>query len=403
MPTDPPWGGWPVLGLAVVGLIAVSFLDPVTRSRILGLSPLSGSTISDRFEIWRSAWQVLSEHPLLGVGPSGFLDAVPATYDPAGGSTLGITSVLDAPHSWPLQFALAGGWPLLILALGAAVAVVVIGLRAWWTSAGSSSGFLAGALAAIVASGIGLLTHLTSPGDAILPCFLIGVLIARPTVVVAEVVAAAGSVSGAARVATRIPIRIPTRAVQRIALGVWALFLLVAAFSEIALQSALDEIPRNAAVANSELENIQAVRFWDADLSSIAAESFAAATDQKIPGSPALAVSWALRSQRITPGTQASLVALGVGETAGGHLAAGASALSDAVRGDAANEQAFYRLGVTRALQKNYPASRGDLVAAAKLDPTDAAPWDALAYVYQQLGSKSQADAAHARAVALGG
>ncbi len=186
-------------------------------------------------------------------------------------------------------------------------------------------------------------------------------------------------------------------------LAVWAAFLVVMAFSEIAVQSALDEIPQSASQANSALESVQAVRFWDADLASIAAESFAAASDQNAPGAAKLAIVWARRSLAITPGTQASLVALGVGESASGQLPAAVSTLRQAVRGNPANEQAAYRLGVALALQKNYPDARDELLAASRLDKTDPAPWNALAYVYQQLGDKTLANAAHAHATNLGG
>ena len=376
--------GWrrliPVVAVPLVALAALIFAIPDTRGRVLGLSPLSGSTITDRFAIWSAALKVLGQHPLIGVGPSGFLDAVPATYDPASGSTLGIASVLDSPHAWPLQFALAGGVPLLVLALAAAIAVLVVGIRAW--NAAKDDLTLAGALASLVAGGLALATHLTSPGTGILECLLIGIVIAR----------APGAV-----------LKRPARVAMRAALAAWAVFLSVAAFSEIAIQSALVEIPTDAVGASRSFDAVQGVRFWDVDLSSIAAESFAAASDRKVTGSAQLAVAWAKRSLAQTPDTQAALVALGVGETAQGNLTAAHDALATAYRNDASNEQALYRLGVVSALQKNFTTSRTELTQATVLKPTDADPWNALAYVDQQLGDQAAANAAHAKAVALEG
>jgi O-antigen ligase len=369
-----------VVLVPLAALAVLVFAIPDTRSRVLGLSPLAGSTITDRFAIWNAAFEVIGKHPLLGVGPSGFLDAVPATYNPASGSTLGIATVIDSPHAWPLQFALAGGIPLLVLALAAAVVVLVVGIRAW--NAERADLTLAGAIASLVAGGFALATHLTSPGTGILECLLIGIVVAR---------------------APRGVLKRPARVAIRVGLAAWAVFLSVMAFSEIAIQSALTEIPTDAAGASRTFNAVQGVRFWDSDLSSIAAESFAAASDSKVPGAAALAVSWAHRSLAQTPNTQAALVALGVGETASGNLAAAHDALATAYRNNKSNEQALYRLGVVSALQKNFTASRGELLQATVLKPTDADPWNALAYVEQELGNETAANAAHAKAVALGG
>jgi O-antigen ligase len=68
------------LGLAV--LVAVAALAPFLGTerfqRILDVS--QGSTAFFRLQLWRSAWQMILDHPLWGVGPDNFLYAFRSGY-----------------------------------------------------------------------------------------------------------------------------------------------------------------------------------------------------------------------------------------------------------------------------------------------------------------------------------
>ncbi|MCU1534257.1 MAG: hypothetical protein JWR53_738, partial [Glaciihabitans sp.] len=231
-----------------------------------------------------------------------------------------------------------------------------------------------------VVTGIGLATQFTSPGAVILACLLVGVLVARP--------------------AGRQLRTIPRRAGVVVA-AAWALVLAIGAGSGIALQQAVQVSATDIAAADGLFAQAQSARPWDGDLPSIAAESFAAAASDKVPGAGPAAVRWAQRSLALAPDTQASLVALGVGQQASGDLDAARLSFARAYDRNRSNEQALSYLGIVEATQQDYTAARDHLLIASRLLPTDARAWTGLAYVYQQLGDKASADAAHARAVAV--
>lgn len=66
--------------LALVAATLVTIATPTVRSRFFSGSSLAAQTISDRTVIWHDTAQVWLQSPWLGVGPSGFMDAVPAFF-----------------------------------------------------------------------------------------------------------------------------------------------------------------------------------------------------------------------------------------------------------------------------------------------------------------------------------
>jgi tetratricopeptide (TPR) repeat protein len=203
------------------------------------------------------------------------------------------------------------------------------------------------------------------------------------------------------------------RRVTVAALAVWAVFFAVTAASELVLQQAVERVAADPVAANEMFGGAASIRPWDADLPSIAAETFAAAADasaqqEESPGaqtaeSAHFAITWANRSLERTPATQGSLQARGVASQALGDLDAAAADFARVAEGNATAQQATYRWGVVEALRGNFDAAREHLEVASRLDPADAAPWSALAYVYQELGLADEADAANAKAIALEG
>jgi O-antigen ligase len=101
-----------LLGIAVgAGLVLAPFLD---TERFRGLFDLSQGTGFLRLQLWRSAWQMALDHPLLGVGPDNFLYAFRSGYIlPAAWQEPN----LNHPHNWPLDWWTRLGVPGLMAAL----------------------------------------------------------------------------------------------------------------------------------------------------------------------------------------------------------------------------------------------------------------------------------------------
>ena len=72
------------------------------------------------------------------------------------------------------------------------------------------------------------------------------------------------------------------------------------------------------AAADAAFEDARTIRPWDGDLSSIAAQSFAAAADAQVPDAAPRAVKWAELSRAVLPGTVATERALAVGQVNSG-------------------------------------------------------------------------------------
>lgn len=100
----------PVLGVLVL-VAVVPFLGTERFQRLLDFSQGTGFL---RLNLWRSAWQMALDHPLLGVGPDNFLYAYRTGYIlPAAWQEPN----LNHPHNWPLDWWTRLGLPGLVLAL----------------------------------------------------------------------------------------------------------------------------------------------------------------------------------------------------------------------------------------------------------------------------------------------
>ena len=325
--------------LAGVVLLGGALAVPFTRSRLLGSSPLSAQSLEGRFTFWHEAAAVLAEHPL-GVGASGFLNANArnATSE----------SVLDSPHNWVLQVLLAGGIPLLVVVVGLLAIATAGGFRAWrrltlppaftlskgrlplpsLQADAARRDVLAGSLAALGGFGAALLTHFTAPSTTIVAALLLGILVTHPP-------------DGGLRVRLRSRShRVAATAGRTVLLGVWSLWLIVLVSAEVPLAAGVSNAAHGEiAAAESAFDAAYAIRPWDADLAGIAAQSFAAAADSRVPGAATLAVDWAERSRVTLPDTVSTDRALAVGQFATGDGLAAAitlEALAELAPNDAA-------------------------------------------------------------------
>lgn len=370
--------------LAGLVLVGGALAAPFTRSRLLGTSPLSSQSLEGRFTFWHDAAGVLAEHPL-GVGASGFLNANVRNSRSE--------SVVDSPHNWVLQVLLAGGIPLLVVVVGLLVVATASGLRAWRrapapvpsalpTAAGripaqplkrsqrlkpaqpqkedaGRRDTLAGALAALGGFGVALLTHFTAPATTIVAALLLGILVAHAP-------------HGGLR--TRLRTRSQRRAstVSRtVLLGIWSIWLIVLAGSEIPLALGISNAARgDTAAAASAFETAYAIRPWDADLAGLAAQSFAAGADAGVPGAAVMAVDWAERSRAALPNTATTERALAVGQLATGNVRGAARTLTALVE-LAPNDPAIaVQNAIVLYTNGDAAEARREVARALALDPT---------------------------------
>lgn len=331
-----------VTGGTVLLLVGGALAVPFTRDRLLGASPLSGSSLEARFAYWQQSLAALAGHPL-GVGASGFLNAnAPAS---TGADTL------DSPHNWVFQVLLAGGLPLLVVVLGIVVAAAVVGVRAW---RGSTTGhadagradLLAAAGAGLAGFGVALLTHFTAPSTTILAALLIGVLVSRApeadtksgSAVVPDSGTGSHSTAGSGSTVTSRPTRGAGASAtsRRFAPGIrsvlllgWAVWLIVLSGADVPLAAGVTAAAHgDVAGAEASFDRARALRPWDADLTSIAAQALAAAADARVAGAAEPTVLWAERSRALLPGTVATERALAVGQLNAGDLAGARSTLA---------------------------------------------------------------------------
>jgi len=398
---------------------AIALAIPATRGRMLPGGSAWSDFGADRGRLWSAAAQLLAQHPLLGVGPSGFMDAfsahLPADWFSA---VMAPGTTTDSPHSWPLQLAAAGGLPLVAIGLAAAAWVVAAGLRRALVQPNGDRGAIAlGATLAVIGCLAALLASFTSPAAVLLATLLAGVAIAQPAVEQPETAHSRVARPDAARRAPTPPPAqqsAPTtsaslpRAVRRIArivpvaLGVWAAAVLVTTAAEFPLERGVVNAQHGRiAAATASFSIARGLRPWDSDVTLIAAQSLTAAASAT-PQAPATAVSWAMRADRALPDSALAVKTLAAAQDAAGHLGPARAAAQRAVALSPHDPEALARLGLVDAQRGAYATARTQLDKAVAIDPTDADSWQALGYVSQQLGDTAGEQRATAALAKLG-
>ncbi|RFA08832.1 hypothetical protein B7R54_06030 [Subtercola boreus] len=376
-----------LLALAgIAGLVAAVLLVPLSRERIFDVAALDPARLGDRFTIWREAAQLLWANPLLGVGPSGYLDQIAAVHSATWFFDVGSGVTIDSPHNLLLQAGLAGGIPLL-LCLGA---LAVLSAVTAWRRIRSGDDAVLGATLALLGFTIVLLTHFTAPATTLLAALLLGMVVARPADV------PIGSVATRTPTASRFPAAPRGRAGRGLrmlgvtALAASTLLVAVSCSAEVALGAGVSAAADSRlADADAAFATAAALRPWDADTRSIAAQSFAQAADSGQPGAPGLAGSWAARALDLAPDSVLSAKALAVSQQYSGDLDGALETLT-ALDDRAPNDpETLHRLGGVQFLDGRIPDAQQALERAVAVDPDDADAWLTLQYVYQQTGDSA--------------
>jgi len=368
-----------VLAAIVAGSVALTLALPAVRNRIFSGGSLINIFSDDRGALWQETFRMIAAHPLLGVGPSGFIDALPAYTTPTWFRSTGLGVTTDSPHSALLQAAVAGGIPLAVLAIALVVATIVLAIRRIRSGGiGGRNELVLGSLLALIGFGVALLATFTAPGTTVLAAFLAGIVVSgapRPQRV--------ASGTRARTVGT-------VRAIRTVLLSVWAAAIILTTAAEIPLQNAAtDAANGSVASALSGFATARALRPWDADVTLIEAQDLAEAAQDGARGAKSQALYWAQVAHDQLPASVLAAKSLAAAQQQNGDLLA-ATRTAAALNAVAPNDpQTLARLGALYAERGQLSKAQPVLKKAVKLDPHDGASWKTLGSVYAALGNAS--------------
>lgn len=356
-----------VLSGSLVLVIGAVMAVPLTRDRLLGISGFARQTIADRFYTWDDASQLIGSHLWTGVGPNGFADAITAFHGDEWFGRAQVGAVLDSPHNIVLQALAVAGIPGLVLAVIVLGGVAVQGIRAARTATDAHRDMLLGALVAIAAAGVALLTHLTSPGILVPLAFLSGILIAvapRSTPFAWSARFAASALAGAVVVA-----------------------LVVFTVADMHLLQGRESAQRGDLVAaESGFTAAQALRPWDPDVSLSAAATLGAAVENGIVGAADPAEVWAGRALRALPHSARAAFVAGMVASVRVDYATAQERLGRASVLSPADPRIVHEYGVALLLSGDPSSAIRALERALELSPDSEPSWTALRDACLQTG-----------------
>jgi hypothetical protein len=311
----PSRGSRLAIGTAVAILALGVLALPSTRSRVLTATHLSRQSVTGRTLLWRETLSLVGDDPFLGVGPSGYVDAIPAYHDRRYEQEVGPANPPDSPEDWLLQAAAAGGIGLALLAAILAGLVLRGGAKAVSEQRSSAeSAVIGGMLAGLAGYGVALLFHFTSAGTTPLAALFAGALIAAPP-----------------RFSTRAYARL--RGVAIAAYAVLTVLLTAGAIAELPLRSALLQAAAgNLAAADRDFHTARDLRPWDAGVAQTATHAFAALALHQAAGASRFGLPWAARELAAYPDSIQGLEDAATLESAAGRPGAAATLLRKARR-----------------------------------------------------------------------
>jgi O-antigen ligase len=334
------------LAAAAVVVVLLALALPSTRERILGAGPLAQRTVSGRLMLWSESVSLIEAHPLLGVGPSGWVDAIRAYHSPRYERTVGPLRPPDSPHNWVLQAASAGGLLLVLLALALASFTLSSGLRAARRIPEPDSAVIRGLVGALAGYAAALSFHFTSPATTPLAALFAGALLVRRTAYVPS----------------------PVRAIpfaRAVGAGVWAatgIVLVAGALAEVPMRSGLIAAAAGRTrAAQADFRLARALRPWDPGVAAAAAHAYVQLLDDGVHAIAAQAASWSRLELDAYPNSVPALEDAAAAATAHGDLRRAAGLLERAAVHDPHDDQILGALGRLRRLS---PPSRSAESAA---------------------------------------
>jgi len=362
------WWWGPAIAAVLLG---AAWLAPGTRARLSGTTPFADSTIGGRLLLWQESTALVGTHPVLGVGPSRFVDSIGAFHTTAWAAQVGPYAPPDSPHNVVLQVLAGTGW----LGLAGVVAVAVAVAAALWATRPWDP-WQAGTVLATTAVAVSYLTSFTDPVTLTVVLLLLGGAISVPDRADPQrAVRTTGLVAG----------------VAALSLGLWLGGTAVVA--EFRFSSAVTV----TSGTTRALLGVPGVRPWDADLARRVGYSGARLAEAGTVDPDALVAMVDDACARL-PGSVECLHVLADLKDLGGHHEQALAVLDRALALDPTNVDTILRRGVALGELARYEEAIRAFEQAAELRPDAAEPWEDLAEVYTRQGRGADADAARARA-----
>lgn len=398
---------------ALIAVVGMALALPGTAARVLGTSPVSAATVEGRALLWSETWRLIQDRPWTGVGPSGFVDAIPAYHTETWAIEVGAANPPDSPHSWLLQAGAVGGVPLMVLALALGVAGLAAGIlraRSAATALETSRGdrtqrafvhdharrlaLLLVSLGAVAGVATALAVHVTSPLTTAPTALLAGALIARPP--------------------SPPPLPVSRTRPQRwtgiAGLLLWLAVLVPAVAAEWPLQAAYSAVGgASAASATADAEAdasfrlAQRLRPWDADIAMLAAHAFATRALAGDASAIEPTGRWADAALVRLPRSSTAIAAASAAAELSGDLERAETLMTSLVGAEPTNAEWLLRRGVIRAEEGDTSGAEEDFLASAERAPDTPEPWRNLGVLYRQSGDEERARVADDRAEELSG
>ena len=360
--------GWWIPMVAAAALVGAMLLVPTSRSRLTGTSPFSEATISGRLLLWQETWRMIRQDPLLGGGPSRFVDSINPFHTSQWAAAVGPYAPPDSPHSLILQVLASTG------VVGLVAVLALAGLLLWpllrradldpWQAAGLT-----------VALGVAAayLTAFTDPITTPLTALILGGAVATPR--------ATYSTAWKDRALAVLS------ALTGLFLGGTLLI------AELIYSSAL-----GGGVGAAEiLRGAAAVRPFDPDLARRVGYTIDRLAESS-KADPLVAVTLLVRTCPLLPGSIECLQALADAQDLAGNHTAALETLDVALGIDPYNVDSLLKKGVALATMGKYEDAETAFLSAAAVRPTAAEPWTDLSLLYNLMGRSSDAAAAAAKA-----
>ncbi len=361
----PRW--YALVGAGVVVMLG-AILVPSTAARVTGSSPFAESTITGRFLLWGESAQLWLAHPLAGVGPSRFVDAINPFHTTQWAAAVGPYAPPDSPHDLLLQVICSTG----ILGLAALAAIGFVAVRDALAVRSPQLVTAATLTAGLLAT---YLTSFTDPITTALGAFVVGGAIA---------VRHDEPLPQSVRIATAAGIG---------ALSLWLGMSLI--IGEVQYSRTLA-----AASPMSLAKSAIAARPWDPDLTRRVAYTVTVLAETS--GADITYVLAPLRTACVSvPESTECLVTLSTASDVSGDHAGALQAADAALTVDQTNVDAHLARGIALAQLSRSAEAEAAFLAASQLRPSAPEPWADLAQLYDSLGRSSDAAAARAKATEL--